>query len=116
MTNDDMDDIFHALAHAIRRQILDLLKAKPGQGVGELAQAFDVSRIAIMNHLTVLERAGLIVSEKQGRKRCLYINTVPIQLVRDRWINAIDAPFAERIANIKHAAEDAAKKKDQINE
>jgi len=116
MTDDDMDDIFHALAHAIRRQILDLLKAKPGQGVGELAQAFDVSRIAIMNHLSVLERAGLIVSEKQGRKRCLYINVVPIQLVRDRWINAIDAPFAERIANIKYAAEDAAKRKGQSHE
>ncbi len=111
-----MDDIFHALAHAIRRQILDLLKAKPGQGVGELAQAFDVSRIAIMNHLTVLDRAGLIVSEKRGRKRCLYINVVPIQLVRDRWINAIDAPFAARVANLKYAAEDAAKTKDQTHE
>lgn len=117
MTNDDMDLVFQALAHTIRRQILDSVKAKPAQGVGELAKAFDVSRIAIMNHLSVLERAGLIVSEKQGRKRCLYINTMPIQLVRDRWINAIDVPFVERLAGIKQVAEGIAKKaRGQINE
>ena len=113
ITNDDMDDVFHALAHATRRAILDRLRARPGQGVGELAQGFDVSRIAIMNHLSVLEKAGLVVSEKRGRKRCLYINTLPIQQVRDRWIDHIEAPFVERLATLKRDAEAAhAEKKD----
>ncbi len=116
ITNNDMDQVFHALAHKTRREILDRVKASPGLGVGELANVFDVSRIAIMNHLAVLQKAGLIISEKQGRKRCLYINTVPIQLVRDRWINVIDAPFLERVAGIKRAAEDAAKKAEGTSE
>ncbi len=116
ITNKDMDQVFHALAHTTRRKMLDLLKAKPGQGVGELAQAFDVSRIAIMNHLKVLEEAGLIVSQKTGRKRCLYLNTVPIQQVRDRWINPIDAPFLERLTSIKEIAEETARKKGKSNE
>ncbi len=111
ITKDDMDLVFHALAHQTRRRILDLLRETPGQGVGELAKAFDVSRIAIMNHMKVLQEAGLLVSEKDGRTRRLYLNTVPIQLVRDRWIDAIDAPFVERLANIKTAAEHAAKQK-----
>ena len=57
ITNPGMDEVFHALAHATRRAILDLVRDRPGQRVGELAGAFDVSRIAVMNHLTVLERA-----------------------------------------------------------
>ena len=57
ITNNDMSAVFHALSHESRRKMLDILKAKPGASVGELAKAFDVSRIAVMNHLSVLEKA-----------------------------------------------------------
>jgi DNA-binding transcriptional ArsR family regulator len=110
----EMSRVFHALAHESRRKVLDILKATPGIGVGKLAAAFDVSRIAIMNHLAVLEGAGLVVSqrdESDGRTRRLYLNTAPIQMINDRWMSDYSAHWAERITRIKYAAEAAAKTK-----
>lgn len=108
ITSDDMDAVFHALAHQTRRRILDLVRDQPGQGVGELAKAFDVSRIAIMNHLKVLEDAGLLVSQKDGRSRRLYLNAMPIQAIHERWIDAYSGFWADRLSFIKHAAEGVA--------
>lgn len=108
ITNKGMDDVFQALAHQTRRTILDLVRDQPGQSVGELAKAFDVSRIAIMNHLAVLERAGLVISEKDGRSRRLYLNAAPIQLINDRWLNDFSSHWAGRMTAIKLAAEDTA--------
>src|ERR1700743_2186355 len=109
ITNDAMDAVFHALAHVHRRHILDAVKASPGVSVGKLAQNFDVSRIGVMNHLAVLERAGLIISEKDGRRRRLFLNAVPIQLIHDRWTTDYSAHGAGRLAGIKYVAEAAAK-------
>lgn len=108
-----MDQVFHALAHGTRRAILDLLRQEPGQSVGKLAANFDVSRIAVMNHLTVLEEAGLVVSEKDGRTRRLYLNIIPIQMIYDRWSDAYSEHWASKMTSIKYAAERAAKRKGQ---
>ena len=109
ITNDDMDLVFHALAHQTRRRILDLVRDHPGQTVGELAKAFDVSRIAIMNHMKVLEEANLLVSQKDGRSRRLYLNAMPIQAIHERWIDGFSAYWADRLSFIKQAAEQVAK-------
>lgn len=109
ITNDDMDLVFHALAHKTRRRILDLVRDQPGQGVGELAKTFDVSRIAIMNHLKVLEEAGLLVSQKDGRTRRLYLNAMPIQAIHERWIDAYSGVWADRLSFIKQTAEGVAR-------
>lgn len=108
-TESDMDDVFQALSHQTRRAILDHLRAKPGLAVGELAQKFDVSRIAIMQHLRVLKQAGLVTSNKVGRSRRLYINAVPIQQIHERWTDQFSAHFASRLTIIKQAAELAEK-------
>ena len=109
ITNDDMDLVFHALAHQTRRRILDLVRDKPGQTVGALAKGFDVSRIAIMNHLKVLEEAGLLISQKDGRTRRLYLNAMPIQAIHERWIDAFSEAWADRLSFIKQTAEHVAK-------
>lgn len=106
-----MSAIFHALAHESRRKIMDVLKAHPGISVGQLALEFDVSRIAVMNHLAVLEQAGLVVSEKDGRTRRLYLNAAPIQMINDRWMSDYSSRWARKLTGIKYAAEAAAKKK-----
>ncbi|MAK59913.1 MAG: transcriptional regulator [Ponticaulis sp.] len=111
MTSKDMDAVFHALAHDTRRAILDLVRDTPGQAVGELARSFDVSRIAIMNHLAVLEGAGLIISEKDGRSRRLYLNAAPIRMIHDRWINDYTGHWAGKLTGLKYAAEAAANAK-----
>jgi len=108
-----MDAVFHALAHSVRRSILDYVRASPGLAVGELAANFDVSRIAVMNHLSVLEKADLLVSEKDGRARRLYLNAMPIQDIHDRWTDTYSAHWAERVSTIKYVAEAAARKLDK---
>ena len=105
-----MSAVFHALAHESRRRIMDLIKARPGMNVGQLANEFDVSRIAIMNHMAVLEGAGLIVSQKDGRTRRLYLNAAPIQMINDRWMSDYSAHWARKLTGIKYAAEAAAAK------
>lgn len=107
-TNEQMDLTFQALSHETRRTILDCLRDHPGLTVGELARQFDVSRIAVMNHLTVLEKAGLVISRKDGRSRRLFLNLVPIQMIYDRWTDAYSGHFASRLTQIKYAAEQAA--------
>ena len=109
-TEDDMTSVFHALAHESRRKIMDVLKARSGIGVGELALEFDVSRIAVMNHLAVLEEAGLVISEKEGRVRRLYLNAAPIQMINDRWMSDYSEHWARKVTGIKYAAEAAAAK------
>ncbi len=106
MLNDrHMDAVFQALAHESRRHMLDIVKEEPGIGVGALAAAFDVSRIAVMKHLAVLEEAGLIVSEKDGRTRRLYFNAAPIQMIHDRWTTDYSAYWAGQMTRIKYLAE-----------
>jgi len=101
----DMDAVFQALAHPTRRNMLDIVRDTPGSGVGALASHFDVSRIAVMKHLAVLENARLIVSEKDGRVRRLYFNAVPIQQIYDRWTDAYSGYWASSVARIKARAE-----------
>ncbi len=116
LTNDDMDRVFHALAHGTRRTILDRLRERPGQGVGELAKSFDVTRIAVMNHLAVLEAAGLVVSQKEGRMRRLYLNAAPIQMILERWIDAYSSHWAGRVTAIKAGAEHRSKTESERDE
>jgi DNA-binding transcriptional ArsR family regulator len=108
ITEQEYDRVFHALAHTTRRRILDLVGATPGETVGALAKSFDVSRIAVMNHLAVLESAALIISEKDGRSRRLYLNPVPLQMIYERWTDQYAAHWAQRLTSIKYAAELAA--------
>lgn len=108
ITNGDMDQVFHALAHETRRTILDHLRAEPGLTVGRLASFFDVSRIAIMNHLAVLEEADLVISQKAGRARKLYLNAVPLQLIYERWTNEYSSHWASKLTHIKRSAEQKA--------
>jgi DNA-binding transcriptional ArsR family regulator len=108
LSPDSMDAVFQALGNAQRRRMLDFVRDKPGCSVGEVAQGFDVSRIAVMRHLAVLEEAGLLISQKRGRTRHLYINTVPIQMIHDRWSTEYSALWAGRVLDIKYLAEQRA--------
>lgn len=104
-----MDEVFQALAHPARREMLDLLRAEPGVPVGSLCEQFAMSRIGAMKHLRILEEAGLVVSQTEGRRRRLYANAVPIQMIYDRWISDWSSLWAHEITAIKYRAEAGAK-------
>jgi DNA-binding transcriptional ArsR family regulator len=100
-----MGAVFDALGSATRRRILDIVKGEPGCSVGDVASHFDTSRIAVMRHLQVLEAAGLLLSRRDGRRRRLYHNAVPIQLIYDRWTNEYPALWSGRMADVKYRVE-----------
>lgn len=73
----DLDAIFAALAHPIRRAIIERL-AGGDATVGELAAPHKVSLPAISRHLRVLEDAGLIEVEPEGRVHRCQIDAAPL--------------------------------------
>ena len=105
MKPDSMNKVFHALSSPVRRAILDILKERPGCNVNDVSAYFDMSRIAVMKHLRVLEEADLLISQKKGRDRHLYFNLVPIQMIHDRWSTEYSALWAGRLTAIKYKVE-----------
>lgn len=72
-----MQRVFEALASAPRRKILAYL-AHAELNAGEIAARFEMSKPAVSQHLSVLENAGLIASEKRGQY--VYYRLVPDNL------------------------------------
>jgi len=54
-----------------------------------------------MQHLCVLEKAGLIIVKKEGRFRWNYLDVVPIREIYDRWINQYASPSVELLTRMK---------------
>ena len=73
----NLDTVFQALTHPIRRDILERVADGP-ESVSELAEPHDVSLAAVSKHLRVLEDAGLIDIEKDGRVRRCHLNAAPL--------------------------------------
>lgn len=95
------DRVFAALAHPMRRRMIDLLVELPGMSVSALATNFDCSRIAVTKHVAALESAGLVLSERVGRERQLFFNVIPIQQIYDRWTTRYSAFWAQRMTDLE---------------
>ncbi len=87
MSSEAQDDhVFKALAHPRRRLMLDELKDGP-KTTGALCGIFsDMDRCTVMQHLKVLEEAGLVVARREGRERWNHLDALPIKRIHDRWI------------------------------
>jgi DNA-binding transcriptional ArsR family regulator len=102
---DTQDIIFKALADGRRREILDILKDAP-KTTGDICEEFkSLDRCTVMQHLGVLEKAGLIFTKKEGRYRWNYLNAVPIRDIYDRWISQYASPSVEILTRLKHDLE-----------
>jgi len=82
----DLDRLFHALADPARRAIVARLSLGPAP-VSELARPLPMSLPAAMQHLNVLEAAGLVRSQKIGRVRTCAIEPRALSQA-EQWINA----------------------------
>lgn len=80
----DLDTQFRALAEPTRRSIIERLGRGPAT-VSGLAEPYDMSLAAIVQHLKVLEDSGLIRTEKIGRVRTCQIVPAGFQAIAD-WI------------------------------
>jgi DNA-binding transcriptional ArsR family regulator len=76
------DEVFHAIADANRRKLLDMLAGGdfPAQ---ELASHFDVSFAAVSQHLKVLHQAGLVKRRAAGRQRIYSLAPLRLRAVDD---------------------------------
>jgi DNA-binding transcriptional ArsR family regulator len=81
-----LDLVLQALADPTRRQIVERLVVAPAS-VGQLAEPLAMSLPAVMQHLAVLEHAGLVRSEKVGRTRTCQLQPGGLRLA-EHWITA----------------------------
>ncbi len=98
-----VDVVFKALADATRRALLDRLRGRDGQTLGELAETCAMSRQAVSKHLAVLEAASLVVARRSGREKHHYLNPVPIRAIHDRWISKYAEPWVGALAGLTSA-------------
>lgn len=99
------DEVFRALADPTRRALLDALFDQDGQTLGELEARFEMTRFGVMKHLRILERAGLVVTRKEGRHKRHHLNPVPIRAVHDRWVSKYSQPWAAGLLGLKQELE-----------
>ena len=106
MIDENCDNrIFKALGHRVRRAILDELRDAP-KTTSALVSAFaPLDRCTVMQHLGVLEGAGLVVAVRKGRERWNHLDASPIHDIHARWIGPLGALAAGRLAQLRDTLE-----------
>jgi uncharacterized protein YndB with AHSA1/START domain/DNA-binding transcriptional ArsR family regulator len=102
----DDDAVFRALADPTRRSLLDRLRERGGQTLGELCEPLAMARQSATQHLGVLEAANLITTVRRGREKLHYLNPVPLWAIGERWIGKFEEPRLRALSAIKHRAEE----------
>jgi DNA-binding transcriptional ArsR family regulator len=81
---DVLDRTFHALADSSRRSIVVRLSEGPAS-VSALAEPLEMTLSAVVQHLEVLQRSGIVRSEKVGRVRMCRLEPAPMREI-EQWI------------------------------
>jgi len=90
-TRADLDRLAHAVADPTRRQLIERLLASPGLTTGQLAtSAPQLTRFAVMKHLDVLRRTGLLRTMGDGRQRRHYLEAGGLDALR-AWLDSLSA-------------------------
>ena len=88
------DEALKALAEPRRRAILRLV-SEDEMAAGQIAAAFDVTRTAVSQHLTVLKQAGLLTERREGTRRLYRARPEGLaglrQFLDDMWGSSLDA-------------------------
>src|SRR6202165_4863001 len=90
-----LDRMFHALRDRSRRAMVERLARGPAS-VTELARPFDMSLPTVVQHIGVLETAGIITSTKVGRVRTCQLDTEALTPAAD-WISRQRLPAERRL-------------------
>lgn len=88
-------DVFTAIAHPVRRQILDML-ASGDMTVNKIAEPFDVTRSAVSQHLSILLASGLVTQQKQGRENVYHLRPENLNEVY-QWIKHYERFWSEKL-------------------
>jgi DNA-binding transcriptional ArsR family regulator len=91
----DLNGVFHALSDPTRRQVVERLTQGPAT-TSDLARPFDMALPSFTQHLSVLERSGLVTSDKTGRVRTYRLAPQPLEDV-GTWLAAQRALWTRRL-------------------
>jgi DNA-binding transcriptional ArsR family regulator len=108
----DLDDVFEALSHKHRREIIYLLGLQPCS-IGQLASMRDLSLPAIHKHIKVLESAGMITRKKVGRTNFLTLNRESLRGLQ-QWAMQFHTYWGSDNATLENYAQNMGIKK-QVN-
>jgi DNA-binding transcriptional ArsR family regulator len=94
------DQVFSALADPTRREVLRLVSERGPTSATTLERELPVSRQAVVKHLVVLTRAGLVAKSREGQE--VHYSLVPEPLDEAAaWIAAIGARWDERLSRLR---------------
>jgi DNA-binding transcriptional ArsR family regulator len=99
-------DLFAALGDPTRRQVLNVLAARGEASATAIAGQLPVSRPAVVKHLGVLDRAGLLQERRQGREVLFSVRPEPLDAA-GRWLSRAATDWDRRLAALKRVAENA---------
>ena len=106
---DNLSTVLGAVSHPSRRAILARLADGPAR-VTEIAEPFDMSLNAVSKHLKVLEGAGLVEREVQGRDHVIRFRGEPLRLV-SQWVHEYEQFWTERLDRLENYFRDKKGKK-----
>lgn len=99
------EPVFKALANSTRRAILDELRDGP-RTTGQICVAIaELDRCTVMQHLRVLEKADLVITQRRGRERWNHLNAIPIKDIYDRWISHYADTAVIQLGNLREELE-----------
>lgn len=96
--NTVQDAAFAALAHPVRRRLLELLLESP-RTAGSLASEFELSRPAVSEHLAALRRSGLVVDHVRGRERYYELARAPWADIGE-WLRPFEGYWRARLRDL----------------
>jgi DNA-binding transcriptional ArsR family regulator len=111
LSGPSLDAVFGALSDPTRRRTLDLL-ARTESCVTDLAKPFSISLPAISQHLRVLENAGLIKRERNGRVHRLQLRAKPMSEATE-WIDRYREFWEVQLDALSHYLENQIKKREE---
>jgi len=97
--------VIKSIASADRRRILDLLQDAPHTTGAICAELPWLNRCTVMQHIAGLEKARLIITRKEGRKRWNYLDVSPLRHFHERWIKAYSMPSASLLSKLRRDLE-----------
>ena len=98
-------DAFTALADPNRRRIVELLAEGGAQRVADISTSFDMSRQAVTKHLDILNRSGMVHTERRGRERYSQLASDAFDPILD-WLRRYDRFWEDKLGRLKQIIEE----------
>jgi DNA-binding transcriptional ArsR family regulator len=111
---DRLTDVLTAISHPSRRAIIGRLAESGPTRFTDVAEPFDLALNAVTKHLKLLERAGLIKRQKQGREVLISLRPEPLRLVAG-WVDEYERFWNQRLDQFQQHFLDQKKKEKKKN-